>query len=57
MFINKAIFFFGQEETPRDLCETKGKQDMLSQRVPRASRTELLPSQSHFTQLLSNAVL
>lgn len=57
MFINKAIFFFGQEETPRDLCETKGKQDVLSQRVSRASRTELLPSQSHFTQLLSNAAL
>lgn len=44
MFTNKAIFFFGQEETSRDLCETKGKQDRLSQRVPRGSRTQLLPS-------------
>lgn len=57
MFINKAIFFFGQEETSRDLCETKEKQDRLSQSVPRASRAELFPSQSHFTRLLSKAVL
>lgn len=31
MFANKAIFFFGQEETSRDLCETKEKWDRLSE--------------------------
>lgn len=40
----------------RDLFETKENEEMSSQRMPRASKTKLLSSQSHFTCLFSKTV-